>query len=335
MTSIPSEHARLARAVAAVADISAREASARVAAAMQAGLLPTCLDETGMLQALAAILAARPAVGGPHARRAAGMLEPRYYRLAEVCGPRLAAGVPARVARAAALGAPPARERGEFTPAELLEVADTDPVEDGPDGGGDRPQAGTDWWRRLVDAGPRPDAALPDPYPAGHDPDGGVPIDHALDRRDATGDVDAYERDLKQIIRAEPRDIDAYAHLGHLYLSLASHGGDLIVTPPPDARQKATWVRTALGHYQSGVAIAELAMPDPFTAVLRWAELDNRPFLRALHGLALALWRLGRFDQAQTTLHNMLWLNPMDNQGARMLLPDVRARRRYEDTEDR
>jgi hypothetical protein len=31
----------------------------------------------------------------------------------------------------------------------------------------------------------------------------------------------------------------------------------------------------------------------------------------------------------------MLWLNPMDNQGARALLHDVRARREYEDIEQR
>jgi hypothetical protein len=34
-------------------------------------------------------------------------------------------------------------------------------------------------------------------------------------------------------------------------------------------------------------------------------------------------------------LLNMLWLNPTDNQGARMLLDDVRARHRWEDTDDR
>jgi hypothetical protein len=48
--------------------------------------------------------------------------------------------------------------------------------------------------------------------------------------------------------------------------------------------------------------------------------------------MALALWRLGRFDAAQTALLNMLWLSPMDNEGARMLLPDVRAHQRWEDT---
>jgi hypothetical protein len=69
--------------------------------------------------------------------------------------------------------------------------------------------------------------------------------------------------------------------------------------------------------------------------LLVWAELDNRPFFRALHGMALALWRLRRFNEAEMVLLNMLWLNPTDNQGARMLLDDVRARRGWEDTDDR
>jgi hypothetical protein len=42
--------------------------------------------------------------------------------------------------------------------------------------------------------------------------------------------------------------------------------------------------------------------------------LDNRPFLRALHGIAISLWRLQRIYPAQQMLLNMLWLNPMDNQ---------------------
>jgi hypothetical protein len=48
-----------------------------------------------------------------------------------------------------------------------------------------------------------------------------------------------------------------------------------------------------------------------------------------MHGMALALWRLGRADVAEQVLLNMLWLNPMDNQGTRALLPDVRVWRRW------
>ncbi|MGH3519239.1 MAG: hypothetical protein ACRDQ7_17840 [Haloechinothrix sp.] len=108
-----------------------------------------------------------------------------------------------------------------------------------------------------------------------------------------------------------------------------------MITPEPTGRQRQASLRTALGHYQVGVGIAELALPDPFTGVLVWSELDNRPFHRALHGLALALWRLGNFAAAELVLHNMLWLNPLDNQGARALLPAVQARISWEDAEDR
>ena len=51
--------------------------------------------------------------------------------------------------------------------------------------------------------------------------------------------------------------------------------------------------------------------------------------------MALALWRLGRFEAAELVLRNMLWLNPADNQGARALPPDVQARRSWEDRDDR
>jgi hypothetical protein len=33
-------------------------------------------------------------------------------------------------------------------------------------------------------------------------------------------------------------------------------------------------------------------LPDPFGGFLTWGHLDNRPFFRALHGMALALWQL-------------------------------------------
>jgi hypothetical protein len=268
MTTNRTHRARLARALAALADIGYQTALARVIAAADAGALPPRLDEAGMRQALDILLAAT----APDRASQAGSalrLQPRYYRLAEMCPGRLSPGVSARVNRAATLGMPAARDRGDHDPLDILDAATS-----GDNGDGDDPDAQTDWWRRLIDTGTRRDFALPDPYPPGTFPDGSVPIDRALDRRDATGDVDAYEHDLRAIIRAEPRDIDAHAHLGHLYLSLASPGGDLVVTPPADARQQRAWLRTALGHYQTGVGIAELALPDPFTGFLVWSELD-------------------------------------------------------------
>ena len=54
---------------------------------------------------------------------------------------------------------------------------------------------------------------------------------------------------------------------------------------------------------------------------------DNRPYLRCLHGYGLCLWRLGYFDEAEEMFERMLWLNPVDNQGARFLIAEVREKR--------
>jgi hypothetical protein len=329
MTSHRTHRVRLARAAAALAGIGYQAALSEVIDCADAGLLPARLDGPGMREAVDVVLAHLRATGTTTAETGVGAAElaPRYYRLVEVCT-RLQPGVTARLARAATLGMPPVRHRGDMDPVELLTNVYGD------EQGESDPDAGTGWWQRMAKAGRRPDCALPDLYPSGSTPDGSVPIDHALDRREATGDVDGYERELHRIVRTEPRDIDAHAHLGHLYLSLADPGGDLVVTPPPDQRQRQAWLRTALGHYQCGIAVAELALPDPFAGLLVWGELDNRPFLRATHGLALALWRLRRFQSAELALLNMLWLNPMDNQGASVLLPAVQAGRCWEDAAD-
>ena len=59
--------------------------------------------------------------------------------------------------------------------------------------------------------------------------------------------------------------------------------------------------------------------------MLPWGHVDNRPFLRCMHGYGLCLWRLGRLDEAARVFDRMLWLNPSDNQGVRCLIREVRA----------
>ncbi len=45
-------------------------------------------------------------------------------------------------------------------------------------------------------------------------------------------------------------------------------------------------------NYATGVRIAENSLPDDFGGVLGWGWIDNRPFLRCLHGMTLSTWRL-------------------------------------------
>ena len=68
---------------------------------------------------------------------------------------------------------------------------------------------------------------------------------------------------------------------------------------------------------------------------LLWRMIDNRPFLRCIHGYGLCQWRLGNFDEAHRVFERMLWLNPPDNQGARFLTADVRARCLWESRRDK
>ena len=62
--------------------------------------------------------------------------------------------------------------------------------------------------------------------------------------------------------------------------------------------------------------------------------LDNRPFLRCLHGYGLCLWRFGRMRDAEKIFTRMLWLNPTDNQGARFNLYDVKEGKAWHEEEE-
>ena len=79
--------------------------------------------------------------------------------------------------------------------------------------------------------------------------------------------------------------------------------------------------------------IGEFSLEPGFEGLLPRGHIDNRPFLRCMHGFGLCLWRLERFEEAEPVFERMLWLNPSDNQGVRFLIDDVRARTAWEDRE--
>jgi len=106
------------------------------------------------------------------------------------------------------------------------------------------------------------------------------------------------------LLAADLRCLDAHAHLGNLAFDR-----------DPD---------TAVRHYDIGVKIGELSLGRDFGGLLSWGFIDNRPFLRCLHGYGLCLWRFGRLREAEKVFTRMLWLNPTDNQGVRSELSDVK-----------
>lgn len=88
------------------------------------------------------------------------------------------------------------------------------------------------------------------------------------------------------------------------------------------AEDEANNVEEAIDLYRLGVAAGERALGDRLTCPQThfWSELDTRPYMRALDGLACSLYEDGQLKEAISLFQKMLRLNPNDNQGVRMYL---------------
>jgi hypothetical protein len=185
-----------------------------------------------------------------------------------------------------------------------LRLEDRGPWDPAEEDWGEGEEGLPDWTQALVASGPRPMFEMEIVTPGDSaDPYGDGPILLALEMRQR-GDLAGARKLLVRMLEADPRCLDAHAHLGNF----AFDGN----------------VRVAISHYLQGVAIGERALGPTFGGVLPWGFIENRPFLRCLHGYGLCLWRLGLDEEAARVFARMLWLNPRDNQGARLLLDDLR-----------
>jgi hypothetical protein len=118
---------------------------------------------------------------------------------------------------------------------------------------------------------------------------------------------------LQKVLAVDLRHLDAHALLGERNLS--------------------SWPTLALHHFELGVAIASLTVGQDFDGVLPWGFVDNRPFLRCLHGLARALLRRDRREDAAAALRRLLRLDPADHLGAREGLAAIEAGKTWREME--
>jgi hypothetical protein len=198
-----------------------------------------------------------------------------------------------------ALGLRPLRlqERGVWDPKDHYWGEPDEPIEE--------------WAKPIICRGPRPEYEMEQVMP-GEDPDDPDtdPILEATELREA-GDYLGAHRKLMSLLAADLRCLDAHAHLGNF-----------VFDHSPEK---------AIRHYEVGVRIGELSLAEGFNGVLHWGHIDNRPFLRCVHGYGLCLWRFGRLKEAEEIFTRMLWLNPSDNQGVRFLLGEIREGKVWHD----
>ena len=106
---------------------------------------------------------------------------------------------------------------------------------------------------------------------------------------------------VQTLTRDEPEHIDAHAHLGAI----------LLENDRPDEAKTA---------YARAFDIGNALLPRRFDGEIAWSVLENRPFLRAAHGVVLTGLATGKRAEAIALMEKMLAWNPNDNQGVRFML---------------
>ncbi|MDW7656203.1 MAG: tetratricopeptide repeat protein [Bacillota bacterium] len=168
-----------------------------------------------------------------------------------------------------------------------------------------------DWAQPIINYGSRPRFEMEQVIP-GEDPDDPFsdPVTQSNNLKNA-GDFAAALKILTDLCQADLRCLDAHAHLGNYLFDVH--------------------LPASIRHYEVGLRIGELSLGEDFNGVLSWGCVDNRPFLRCMHGYGLCLWRLGNYDDALQVFQRMLWLNPSDNQGIRFIIDEVRMKKAWQD----
>jgi tetratricopeptide (TPR) repeat protein len=142
--------------------------------------------------------------------------------------------------------------------------------------------------------------------------------------------------------RAVPEDVEqACDDIRMALMRLDHHGADVksqaLVEAAADSF--AAWAARSSVLYELGkleaakeasgraVTLAMRFFGGQLPRRLRWGNRDERHVIRAIHGRSLVAYRQGNFEEAEQSLNEELRLNPADEQGAKYLLRDVKARR--------
>lgn len=118
------------------------------------------------------------------------------------------------------------------------------------------------------------------------------------------GDIGEARQILQKIVNKDPYFIDAYNLLGTIELESGNF---------KKGRQ----------HHEKALQIGEQIIPDSFQGNIRWGFTENRPYLRALHSVALDYAETNNYGESIRLMEKILAYNPDDNQGVRYLVGDL------------
>ena len=110
-----------------------------------------------------------------------------------------------------------------------------------------------------------------------------------------------YLQRLETLVACNPWFIDGHARLG---LALYEQGE----------------TERALEACMQGFSLGSALLPPGTGALIEWAHVENRPFLRAAHGVVLCRLRLGQVSEAISLMERMLVWNPGDDQEIRFVI---------------
>lgn len=119
-----------------------------------------------------------------------------------------------------------------------------------------------------------------------------------------SGDTQKALNQLRSIIKKDPEFIDAYNSFGAYFYEKGNP-------------------RKRLEYYSKAYQIGQRVIPNAFTGRIPWIQLENRPFLRSMHGLGLCYIYEMQRDKAIDLFERLLRYNPNDNQGVRCIIGDL------------
>jgi len=126
---------------------------------------------------------------------------------------------------------------------------------------------------------------------------------------DTQGYIDR-RRLAKKALKIDPNCADAHSTLGWCRMQLKKLYDEALVLMD----------RSIEAAYATEPGLREASQKEGVQ--LPWGIMENRPFLRAVHGKAMVLHKLGQVDPAIGECRKILKWNPSDNQGVRVLIYD-------------